>query len=180
IGMSGFFALFGGSSFVFIDPFRPTPAAPRVAFSANAIGVIRASQVAAAPGARLGVLRGGTRAAPPHAAFAPVPFALTAVGIDSLAVLITLLFLSFAFLGLVIPSTMVLALEDHGPIAGMASALGGTLQMVMGGVMIVIVSLFFDGTALPMVTTIALCAVGALALTIVPSRRRVAAPQAAE
>ena len=63
-------------------------------------------------------------------------------------------------------------MEDHGPIAGMASALGGTLQMVMGGVMIVIVSLFFDGTALPMVTTIALCAVGALALTIVPMRRR--------
>ncbi len=33
----------------------------------------------------------------------------------------------------VIPSTMVLSLENHGPIAGMASALGGTLQMVTGG-----------------------------------------------
>ena len=65
----------------------------------------------------------------------------------------------------IIPSTMVLALEDHGRIAGMASSLGGTLQMVIGGIMIVIVSLFFDGTALPMVTTIALCAMGALILS---------------
>jgi DHA1 family bicyclomycin/chloramphenicol resistance-like MFS transporter len=61
---------------------------------------------------------------------------------------------------------MVLALEEHGPIAGLASALGGTLQLLTGGVMIVIVSLFYDGTARPMVATIALCAIGALALSI--------------
>jgi len=59
---------------------------------------------------------------------------------------------------------MVLALDDHGPIAGMASALGGTLQMVAGGILIVVVSYFYDGTSLPMVTTIALCAVGAFIL----------------
>ena len=42
---------------------------------------------------------------------------------------------------------MVLALDEHGPIAGMASALGGTLQMVAGAAMIGVVSVFFDGTA---------------------------------
>ena len=57
-----------------------------------------------------------------------------------------LLFCAFACLGLVVPTTMVLALEEHGPIAGMASALGGTLQMVTGAVVIVVASLFFDGT----------------------------------
>ena len=46
----------------------------------------------------------------------------------------------------------------------MASALGGTLQFLTGAVMIVVVSLFFDGTPVPMVTTIAVCALGALAL----------------
>jgi DHA1 family bicyclomycin/chloramphenicol resistance-like MFS transporter len=172
LGMSSFFAFLASSSFVYIDHFGLTPTAYSIAFSVNAVGFIGASQFAAALGERFGMVRVVTGAAALHAAFALVLFALTAVGIDSLAVLIALLFLAFAFLGLVIPSTMVLALEDHGPIAGMASALGGTLQMVMGGVMIVIVSLFFDGTALPMVTTITLCAVGALALTIVPMRRR--------
>jgi MFS transporter, DHA1 family, multidrug resistance protein len=172
LGLSSFFAFLASSSFVYIDHFGLTPTAYSIAFSVNAVGFIGASQFAAALGSRFGMVRVVTGAAALHAAFALILFALTAVGIDSLAVLIALLFLAFAFLGLVIPSTMVLALEDHGPIAGMASALGGTLQMVMGGVMIVIVSLFFDGTALPMVTTIALCAVGALALTIVPMRRR--------
>jgi DHA1 family bicyclomycin/chloramphenicol resistance-like MFS transporter len=175
LGLSSFFAFLASSSFVYIDHFGLTPTAYSIAFSVNAVGFIGASQFAAALGMRFGMVRVVTGAAALHAAFALILFALTAVGIDSLAVLIALLFLAFAFLGLVIPSTMVLALEDHGPIAGMASALGGTLQMVMGGMMIVIVSLFFDGTALPMVTTIALCAVGALALTIAPMRRRKAA-----
>jgi DHA1 family bicyclomycin/chloramphenicol resistance-like MFS transporter len=112
--------------------------------------------------------------------FAVILFAVTASGVDSLAALIALLFVAFACLGLVIPSTMVLALEEHGPIAGMASALGGTLQMVTGGIMIVIVSFFFDGTALPMVTTIALCAVGGLGLSMATLRRRGLAAQPAE
>lgn len=102
-------------------------------------------------------------------------FAVVAAGSDSLAVLVAMLFLAFAWLGLVIPSTMVLSLEDHGPIAGMASALGGTLQMITGAVMIVVASAFFNGTALPMVTTIAVCAVAAFILTrltLRPKRRR--------
>jgi DHA1 family bicyclomycin/chloramphenicol resistance-like MFS transporter len=91
-----------------------------------------------------------------------------------------LLFCSFAFLGLVIPSTMVLALEEHGPIAGMASALGGTLQMVTGGIVIVLTSVFFNGTALPMVATIMICSLIALTLAIATLRPRELAAQPAE
>jgi DHA1 family bicyclomycin/chloramphenicol resistance-like MFS transporter len=174
LGLSSFFAFLASSSFVYIDHFGLTPTAYSIAFSVNAVGFIGASQFAAALGMRFGMVRVVTGAAALHAAFALILFALTAVGIDSLAVLIALLFLAFAFLGLVIPSTMVLALEDHGPIAGMASALGGTLQMVSGGIVIVIVSLFFDGTALPMVATIALCAAGAFALSRITLRSRAA------
>ena len=119
-----------------------------------------------------------TTAASLYAVFALILFAVTAAGVDSLAALIALLLPTFACLGLVIPSTMVLALEEHGPIAGMASALGGMLQMVAGGAMIVIVSLFFDGTVSPMVATIAICAAGALALSIATLRRREPAQQA--
>jgi DHA1 family bicyclomycin/chloramphenicol resistance-like MFS transporter len=115
-----------------------------------------------------------------YALFALVLLAVTAAGVDNLAVLIGLLFIAFAWLGLVIPSTMVLALEDHGPIAGMASALGGTLQMLAGGTTIVIVSLCFNGTALPMVAVIALCAAGALILSLAALGRGRLAPQPAE
>jgi DHA1 family bicyclomycin/chloramphenicol resistance-like MFS transporter len=40
---------------------------------------------------------------------------------------------------------MVLSLENHGRIAGIASALGGTMQMVAGAVFTGIAGLFFDG-----------------------------------
>jgi DHA1 family bicyclomycin/chloramphenicol resistance-like MFS transporter len=180
LGMSSFFAFLASSSFIYIDHFGLTPTEYSVAFSANAAGFIGASQFTAYFGARFGMGRLVTTAAFMHALFAVVLFAVTAAGTDSLVVLIGLLFFAFACLGLVIPSTMVLALEEHGPIAGMASALGGTLQMVTGGVMIVIVSFFFDGTALPMVATIALCAVGALVLSLATLRRRKLAPQPAE
>ena len=150
------------------------------AFSVNAIGFIGASQFAGFLGGRFGMGRVVMAAVSAYAFFAVVLLALTLVGFTSLALLIPLLFVSFAFLGLVIPSTMVLSLENHGPIAGIASALGGTLQMVSGGVMIGVSGLFFDGTSLPMVATIASTAVGALAVSIATLRPRELSPQLAE
>jgi DHA1 family bicyclomycin/chloramphenicol resistance-like MFS transporter len=180
LGMSSFFAFLAGSSFIYINHFGLTPTQYSFAFSVNAIGFIGASQFAATLGGRFGMARVVTAAVCVYTFFALTLLAFTAAGFDSLALLITLLFLTFAGLGLVIPSTMVLALEEHGPIAGMASALGGALQMLAAGVVIVIVSLVFDGTAMPMVATIAVCAVLALVLTLATLGRREFAPQAAE
>ncbi len=115
-----------------------------------------------------------------YAAFMSILFVITALGVDSLPVLMALLALGFASMGVVIPSTMVLALDDHGPIAGMASALGGTLQMLTGGLMIVIVSFFFNGTPMPMVATMTVCALGAFVLSVITLRGRRFAPQPAE
>jgi DHA1 family bicyclomycin/chloramphenicol resistance-like MFS transporter len=58
---------------------------------------------------------------------------------------------------------MVMALDPHPDIAGLASSLGGTLQMLAGGLMIALAGPFFDGTATPMLAAIALS--GALAFT---------------
>ena len=180
LGMSSFFAFLASSSFIYIDHFGLTPTEFSALFSVNAIGFIGASQFAATLGQRFGMARMVFIAVAGYAAVASLLFALTAAGVDNLGVLAALLFVAFAFTGLVIPTTMVLALEEHGPIAGMASALGGTLQMVLGGLMIVVTSKFFDGTALPMVTIIALCAAGALVLAWLTLGRRQPEAQAAE
>jgi DHA1 family bicyclomycin/chloramphenicol resistance-like MFS transporter len=179
LGMSSFFAFLASSSFVYMAHFGLTTIEYSVTFSVNAVGFIGASQFAAKLGARFGMARVVTVAVALHALFAVILFATTLAGIDSLPVLIALLFASFACLGLVIPATMVLALEEHGPIAGMASALGGMLQMVTGGVMIVIIGAFFDGTTLPMVAAIALCSVGALALSVLTLRGHALTTEAA-
>lgn len=166
LGMSSFFAFLASSSFVYIEHFHLSPMQYGLAFSVNAIGFIGASQFAAALGERFGMTRVVGVSVGLYAGFALILLALTAAGFATLLVVMALLFPAFAFLGLVIPATMVLSLDDQGPIAGMAASSGGTLQMVTGGVVMVIVSLFFDGTPAPMVAAIAACAVGTAILSL--------------
>lgn len=163
--MAGFFAFLASSSFIYMGHFGLTPTQYGLTFSLNAIGFIGASQFSAYLASRFGITRVVSVAVTCFTVATLALFAVTAAGVASLVVLVVMLFIANAWLGLVIPSTMVLSLEDHGPIAGMASALGGTLQMITGAVTIVVASAFFNGTALPMVTTIAVCAVAAFILT---------------
>ncbi|QDM18396.1 multidrug effflux MFS transporter [Tardiphaga sp. vice278] len=180
LGMSSFFAFLATSSFVYIGHYGLTPTQYSLAFSVNAIGFIGASQFASRLGRQFGIGRMVLTAVSLYAGFALLLLVLTLLGYDSLRVLMPLLFTSFAFLGLVIPSTMVLALERHGPIAGIAAALGGTLQMVTGGAMIAVAGLFFNGTTLPMVATIAVAAVGALLVSLATLRHAEPVAAAAE
>ncbi len=177
LGMASFWAFLASSSFVYIDHFGLTPTQYSLAFSINAVGFIGTSQFAAKFGARFGMARTVLTAVSFYALFATILFVITMAGIESLQLLIMLLFAAFAFLGLVIPATMVLALEEHGPIAGLASALGGTLQMITGGLMIIVSSHFFDGTAKPMIITIALCAIATLIVSVATLRKQKLAPQ---
>ena len=172
LGMAAFFAFLGSSSFVYIDHFGLTPTQYSIAFSVNAIAFIGASQFAARLAGRYGVTNVIATAVTFFAVAAVALFAITAAGVDNLGVLMAILFLAFGALGLVIPSTMVLAIEENGPIAGMAAALGGTLQFALGAITIAGVSVFFDGTSLPMVGAIALTAVAAFAISRVTLRRR--------
>ncbi len=180
LGMASFFTFLAASSFVYIEHFGLTPTEYALAFSVNAIGFFGVSQMASWLGARFGMGRAVFWATGGFALFSVVLFVATLAGADSLAVLMPLIFLAFACLGVVIPTTMVLALDDHGPIAGIASALGGTLQMVSGAVMIVVVSLTADGTTLPMVTIIAACGIGALLLAWLTLGRDPVVAQVAE
>jgi DHA1 family bicyclomycin/chloramphenicol resistance-like MFS transporter len=180
LGMSSFFSFLATSSFVYIDHFGLTPTQYSIAFSINAIGFIGSAQFSARLATRFGLTRVVSTAVSLFALFILVLFGVTLAGVDLLPVLMVLLFLGFTCLGLVIPATVVLALEEHGPIAGTASALMGTLQMVSGAAVVAVVSAVFDGTALPMVSAIAACSVGALVLARVTLRVRVPAPALAE
>ena len=99
-----------------------------------------------------------------YAAFAIMLLMAVLMGLDQLWAIMTLLFLAFTCLGLVMPTTMVMAMEEHGPIAGSASALAGAIQMLTGGLMIVVASLLLDGTMRPMASLIAACSLGVLAM----------------
>ena len=104
----------------------------------------------------------------------PALFVLALAGQVGLATCIIGLALGNACLGLIIPTAMVMALDDHGDIAGLASSLGGTLQMLTGGVMVALTGALFAISLNVMIGSIALCALLAFGLS-----RLTRAPQAA-
>jgi MFS transporter, DHA1 family, multidrug resistance protein len=177
-GMASFFVFLTSASFVYTGQYGLSPTGFSLAFALNAIGFFAASQLAAGLGQRFGarpVVLGATAG---FAACMVGLWLLVGAGLTSLPVVIGGLFLGNACLGLVIPTTMVMALDDHGDLAGLASSLGGTLQMLAGGLVTVAAGPFFDGTALPMVAAIALCALASLMLAVMvlgPRRRRAVA-----
>ncbi|HWK64367.1 MAG TPA: multidrug effflux MFS transporter [Rhizobiaceae bacterium] len=164
-GMSSFFVYLASSSFILIDRYGLTPAQYSIAFSINAVAFIGMSQLTGTFADRFGLRRVVRVAVTGYTTTMVVLFGLTVTGVDRLDVMAGLLFVGYGFLGLVIPTTAVLALEDHGEIAGTASALMGTLQLATGAAAMAVVGLFFDGTSLPMVAGIAIAAVIAFVLT---------------
>ena len=165
-GFASFMVFIASASFVYSGQFGLSPTGFSLAFAVNAVGFFGASQAAGYLGERFGILPVMRWAIIGFAGFTVALLVVGLLGFASLPVVMAGLFLANACLGLIIPTTMVMALDPHGDIAGLASSLGGTLQMVTGGVMVVVTGLFFDGTAVPMIAAIALCAVLALGLAL--------------
>jgi DHA1 family bicyclomycin/chloramphenicol resistance-like MFS transporter len=176
-GVASFFAYLANSSFVLIDHYGLSPTLYGLAFSVNAVSFIGAAQFTGKLGARYGLARLVRTAVVGYSAVMVALLLLNVAGVDNLGVMMALLFVGYGFLGLVMPSSAVLALEDHGKIAGTASALLGTIQFATGACVIGVVGRFLDGTARPMLAGIAACSVIALVLaqgTLRQRRERVA------
>ena len=153
-GIASFFVYLASSSFILIDHYGLSPSVYSVFFSINAVAFIGMSQLTGMLTERFGLQRVVRVAVVGYATTMVVLFAVVASGVEQLDVMAALLFVGYGFLGLVIPTTSVLAMEEHGEIAGTASALMGTLHFATGAVAMAVAGLFFDGTPLPMVAGI--------------------------
>ena len=163
-GMASFFVFIASAAFVYTSAFGLSPTQFSLAFAVNAAGFFGGSQLASAAGTRLGMARLVQVATAGFAGFALLLLGADLAGLTTLPVVIALLAAGNFCLGFVIPTVMVMALDDQGEVAGLASSLGGTLQMVTGGLTVAVAGPFFDGTVTPMVTVIALCAVTSVVL----------------
>ncbi len=179
-GLASFFAFLAGSSFVYIDHFGFTPTQYSLAFSVNAIAFIGMAQLTGYFGKRFGLHRTVSAALTFYLVSTSALLVVTLAGVDNPFVLIVMLFISFAAMGLVIPSTAALSLENYGRTAGTAAALMGTLQLVTGAVVVGIVGVFSNGTVPPMVTPIVFCAAVAFVLGRLTLARNHPVPVAAE
>jgi len=168
--LASFFVFIAAAPLVYMTQYELTPMGFSLVFALNAVGFFASSQFAATLGQRFGMARVALLAVCGFAAATSLLAVLVWSGIDDLPVLMALFFIGNTCLGQVIAPVMVMALEEHGEHAGMASSLGGTFQMVAGGVMILVCSPFFDRTALPLTGAVAACALIALVLALLTLR----------
>ncbi|MHA1554847.1 MAG: multidrug effflux MFS transporter [Alphaproteobacteria bacterium] len=171
-GLSMFFSFIAGSPFVYIDHYGLSPFGYSVAFGINAAGFFGTAQLNGRIGMWLGLRRMVRIAIAASFTFIALGFLYFLAGGDELLVLMASLFLSVACLGLVIPASSVLAMEAHGPIAGTASSLLGTIQFGAGTISIAVMSLVGDGSALPLVSVVAASAMGGLLVSFFAMRER--------
>ncbi|TWG87070.1 DHA1 family bicyclomycin/chloramphenicol resistance-like MFS transporter [Cupriavidus gilardii J11] len=159
---SGMFAYIAGSPFVLIELHGIDPSHYGFVFGANALGLIGMSQANAA------LVRGRSLNQVLRVAlFAPLlaGLLLAVVNLGDVATLPVLLLCFFVFvaaLGCIMPNASALALTHQGHRAGTASALLGTLQFGLGTMAGAAVSIWHDGTALPLGVVMAVSGTGAL------------------
>lgn len=180
-GIASFFVYLASSSFILIDHYGLSPSVYSVFFSINAVAFIGMSQLTGMLAERFGLQRVVRVAVVGYTTTMVALLAVMSTGVERLDVMAAMLFVGYGFLGLVIPTTSVLAMEEHGEIAGTASALMGTLHFATGAMAMAVAGVFFDGTPLPMVVGITVCAVIAFVLTqFTLGRRRAVAEMPAE
>lgn len=153
--ITAFFIYLGNSSFVLSDYYGLSPRQYSLAFSANALAFFAAAQLNGYLGKKFGM---HALMIPAAGGFASVMGALWIVswmGMDSFWLMSGLLFIGFSFVGILMPTMMVLALEKHGDIAGTAASLMNTVQLMIGAGAIGVSGLFADGTPAPMIAGIA-------------------------
>lgn len=168
--LASFFVFLAAAPLVYMTQYGLSPMGFSLVFALNAVGFFASSQFAAMLGQRFGMARVALLAVCGFTAATSLLTVLVWSGFDDLPILMALFFIGNSCLGQVIAPVMVMALEEHGEHAGMASSLGGTFQMVAGGVMILVCSPFFDRTALPLTGAVAACALVALVLALLTLR----------
>jgi DHA1 family bicyclomycin/chloramphenicol resistance-like MFS transporter len=154
------------------DIYGASPQLFSVAFAANAVGLVVASQVNRALLRRVEPRPVLLAAACAQAVGGLALVAVVVAGAGVWAI-VPLLFVVVASLGFVFPNATALALADHPRVAGSASGLLGVMQFMVGAAAAPLVGIAGTDTALPMAAVIAVLGVGgALAATMVADGRR--------
>lgn len=178
-GFTTFFIFISAGPYVYQQGFGLTSTQFSLAFSVNAMAFIGASQGASLVARRLGAMRALKLCATGFALAELCLLALTLSGGLNLPAMMALLALGNAFLGLILPSAMVLALDDQAERAGLASSLGGTIQLLLGGVLVAALSPWLSADPLPMILGIAGAASLALVAALLVRPAQAAAASAA-
>jgi MFS transporter, DHA1 family, multidrug resistance protein len=160
----GMFAYITGSPFVFINLFGVRPEHFGWLFGLNALAIVLSAQVNGRISHRHTPERLMRNAAYVQAIAGAALTAAALSGVGGLVGIAAALLLYLSTIGFVYPNAIALALANHGKVAGMASALLGTIQFSMAAVVTVVMGAIHSTTALPMAAMILVCGVMGVAV----------------
>ncbi|WP_042442441.1 multidrug effflux MFS transporter [Azospirillum sp. B510] len=171
---SGIFSFISGSSFVLIEQLHLSPAQFGASFGAVVLGYMLGSFLAGRLTRRLGgarMIRIGTLLS---LCGGLTGGGLALAGVLHLAAIVVPVFLFILGAGLTLPNATANAVGPYPTMAGLASSLLGFAQMSIAAVIGIVVGHMNNGTALPMMGTIGLVALGALLshrLLVIPAAK---------
>jgi len=171
---SGIFAFISGSSFLLIEVLALSPAAYGFCFAGAVAGYMLGAFLSGRFGQRLGQQRTLALGILVSLAGGAVGLASALAGLLSVASLVLPTALYFVGCGLALPNAFAGALRHYPRMAGAASSLVGFLQMGLAALVGIGVGQLHDGTALPMLGTIAGCTLLQLAAWLLLVRPGVA------
>ncbi len=158
---SAMFDYIAGSSFVLQNIHGFSPQAYSMVFGVNAMGLVGAAQVSGrivhrvGPRTLLGVGVAGS-------SIGGLVVLMSVLVGNGLILLLAGMFVVVASVGLVMPNSMALALQDHGEVAGSAAALMGLAMYFTGALSAPLAGIAGSTNALPMAVSIALLGAAAL------------------
>jgi DHA1 family bicyclomycin/chloramphenicol resistance-like MFS transporter len=171
VSFSGLFAYVSGSPLVFMDLFHVSGKVYGWIFALLSIGLIGASQVNSQLLRRYASEQLVLVALGSQVLITGVLLGLTNAGVLGLGGTVALLFLFLCCLGFTSPNTSALSLAPFTRNAGSASALLGAIQMGLGALASVGVSLFNAHSAVPMAAIMAGASLLALILLLIGRQR---------
>ncbi|GAA1073888.1 multidrug effflux MFS transporter [Tsukamurella spumae] len=167
LGFAAMFAYISTSAFIFQSHYGYSESQFSVVFAVNALGLLATNLVA---GRLVGRVPVSTLARIGLAGMVVGAVAsLVTLAIGQPPLVIASLFVTVASLGLVMPTVAALALDDHGSLAGSASAVIGAARMMLGGIAALFAGI--GGNPVVLGAVMVLCAVGAAATFVWPSDR---------
>lgn len=165
------FTYIANSSFVFIELFGVPVAFFGFLFATNSIGLYIGGQSNRWLLRRFTaeqLLRKGLWI---NVCFALMLVACAWTGFGGFPLLFCVLFLCLSTLGIIFPNATAIAMQPFAAEAGIASALLGVFQFILGAIGGALVGVFHDGTALPMAVQIACYSLAARAILLLTPKR---------
>ena len=156
---------------IIFDAFK-APGAIGIAFAAIAAPMALTSWLNSRVVGTFGMRRVGHGGTIAFAAITLVHAVIAAAGFETLTLFIILQGLAMAAFAFTSSNLSTLAMEHIGPIAGTASSVQGAIGTIGGAAIGLGIGRAFDGTALPFLIGMAICAALALAAVVITEPRR--------